>query len=140
MPGLDCNPDARGKGLGREVKRRIILGTYLSMEKYEKSFHEMGIRLRKGLRYEIKKLFERVDFLVSPTTPMLPFRLGERLDDPVKMYASDSLTVLANLTGIPALNVPFGFEGNLPVGMQIMGRWFEDDRVVALARFLEGRG
>ncbi|NPA86706.1 MAG: Asp-tRNA(Asn)/Glu-tRNA(Gln) amidotransferase subunit GatA [Candidatus Diapherotrites archaeon] len=132
--------DARGKGFGREVKRRIILGTYLSMERYEKSFHERGVKLRRGLRAEVKKLFEEVDFLTSPTVPFLPFRLGERLDDPVKMYAADALTVLANLTGIPAINVPFGREGRLPVGMQLMGRWFEDDRLVAMARFLEGRG
>ena len=131
---------ARGSAFGREVKRRIILGTYLSMEKYEKSFHELAIRLRRGLRYEVKKLFDSVDFLVSPTVPFLPFKLGERLDDPVKMYSADALTVLANLTGIPAINVPFGFEEGLPVGMQIIGRWFEDDRVVAMAKHLEGKG
>ena len=131
---------ARGAAFGREVKRRIILGTYLSMEKYEKSFHELAIRLRKGLRHEVKKMLEAVDFLASPTVPFLPFKLGERLDDPVKMYSADALTVLANLTGIPAINIPFGFERGLPVGMQLMGRWFEDDKVVAMARYLEGKG
>ena len=131
---------ARGAAFGREVKRRIILGTYLSMEKYEKSFHELAIRLRRGLRHEVKKMLETVDFLASPTVPFLPFKLGERLDDPVKMYSADALTVLANLTGIPAINIPFGFENGLPVGMQLMGRWFKDDRVVAMARYLEGKG
>jgi aspartyl-tRNA(Asn)/glutamyl-tRNA(Gln) amidotransferase subunit A len=128
---------ARGKFLGREVKRRIILGTYLSMAKYELSLYKRAKRLRNGLRAQIKRIFEEVDFLVTPTVPFLPFKIGERIDDPLKMYAADALTVLANLTGIPALNVPFGEEKGLPVGIQIMGRWFEDDKVVALAGMIK---
>ncbi len=130
---------SRSEALGREVKRRILLGTYLSMEKYERSFYERGKRLRRGLRAKVREVFREVDFLVSPTVPFLPFKLGERIEDPVKMYASDALTVLANLTGIPAINIPFGREGRLPVGVQVMGRWFEDHKVVALARRVEER-
>ncbi len=126
--------NTRGRHLGKEVKRRIILGTYLSMEKYEKSFHEKALRLREQLTCSMKKVFKEVDFLLSPTVPFLPFKLGERINDPVKMYASDALTVLANLVGIPALNVPWDREGNLPIGMQIMGRWFEDDKLLAFTR------
>lgn len=128
---------ARRAYLGKEVKRRIILGTYLSMAKYELSLYNKAVKLRNGLRAEIKKIFEKVDFLVTPTVPFLPFKIGERIDDPLKMYAADALTVLANLTGIPALNVPYGYKENIPIGIQIMGRWYEDDKVVALAGMIK---
>ncbi len=126
---------SRTEYLGKEVKRRIILGTYLSMEKYEKSFHELGVRLKRGLTYHMKQIFEQVDFIVTPTVPFLPFKLGERLDDPVKMYASDAYTVLANLTGIPAVNIPYSFVDGLPVGTQLMGSWYDDVRMLHFVRW-----
>jgi len=129
----DVISSSRGAHLGREVKRRIVLGTYLSMAKYELSLYRRAKQLRNSLRGEIRRLFEQVDFIVTPTVPFLPFKIGERIDDPLKMYAADALTVLANLTGIPAINIPYGWSGGLPIGVQLMGRWYEDHKLVALA-------
>ncbi len=128
----------RGKLFGREVKRRILFGTLISMKEYVGKWYTLAKRAVAKLRHEYFRVFEEVDIIVSPTVPYLPFKLGERINDPVAMYMSDALTVTANLLGVPALNVPYGKEGHLPVGIQLMGRKFEERLLLSAAKVLEG--
>ncbi len=124
---------SRTRNLGREVKRRIIMGTYLSMEKYDLSVYRKAQSMRRWLKKEYDRVLREVDMLLLPVVPFLPFRLGERIKDPVAMYMSDVLTVTANLIGVPAIAFPAGTAKGLPVGLQLMGRMFEDHIVVSVA-------
>ncbi len=117
--------------LGKEVKRRILLGTYVSMAEYRGKWYSLGHAARNAVRKILLEALKDHDFLVFPTSPTPPFKLGERINDPVKMYMADMLTVPANLAGLPALSVPVSRDP--PVGVQILGRPYEDGRVVGLA-------
>ena len=131
---------SREEGFGKEVKRRIILGTYISMAENVGKWYSLALRARRTLQDAFSKAFNQVDIIVSPTLPILPFPIGERIDDPVKMYMSDVLTVPANLTGIPAISFPGGWDGKLPVGVQLMGPRFKDPLLVSAVRFFEKEG
>jgi aspartyl/glutamyl-tRNA(Asn/Gln) amidotransferase subunit A (EC 6.3.5.-) len=95
-----------------------------------------ALRLRRAIYEDFKKAFEEVDLIISPTSPTLPFKFGEKIDDPLKMYLSDIYTVPVNLAGLPALNVPIGFIDNLPVGMQIIGNLFDEEKIFQFAKIL----
>lgn len=128
----------RSEGFGAEVQRRIMIGTYvLSAGYYDAYFLKAG-KVRTLIRQDYAAAFEKVDLLVGPTTPTLPFKLGEKTSDPMAMYLSDVYTVTANLAGIPALSMPCGFsESKLPVGLQILGPPFSEARMLRLAHALE---
>jgi aspartyl-tRNA(Asn)/glutamyl-tRNA(Gln) amidotransferase subunit A len=128
----------RSEGFGAEVQRRIMIGTYvLSAGYYDAYFLKAG-KVRTLIRQDYAAAFEKVDLLVGPTTPTLPFRLGEKAADPMAMYLSDVYTVTANLAGIPALSMPCGFsKGKLPVGLQILGPHFSEGLMLRLAHALE---
>jgi aspartyl-tRNA(Asn)/glutamyl-tRNA(Gln) amidotransferase subunit A len=126
----------RGKYLGKEVKRRIILGTFILSHGYYDEYYMQALRLRRAIYEDFKKAFEEVDLIISPTSPTLPFKFGEKIDDPLKMYLSDIYTVPVNLAGLPALNVPIGFIDNLPVGMQIIGNLFDEEKIFQFAKIL----
>lgn len=112
---------------GEEAKRRIILGTFSSSAGYTEKYYEKAAKVRTLLIEDFKKVFNEVDVLIAPVSPTLPFKLGEKSNDPLQMYLSDVLTVNMNLAGIPSLALPCGFsKNNLPIGMQIIGpRWSE---------------
>ena len=121
---------------GLEVKRRIILGTYISMKEY---FGKYYTKARQGRSFLIKKfneLFLKYDLFVLPTMPTIPFKLGEKINDPIKMYLSDIFTVVANLIKSPAISLPT-FVDKYPVGIQIMGKWKDDYKVLNFAYKIE---
>jgi aspartyl-tRNA(Asn)/glutamyl-tRNA(Gln) amidotransferase subunit A len=109
---------------GEEVKRRIITGSYVLSSGYYGKYYLKAQQVRSILRKELKSLFKKFDVLIGPTMPILPFPIGEKIDDPLKMYLVDVDTVVANLAGTPAMSVPAGFAGNLPVGLQLMADEF----------------
>jgi aspartyl-tRNA(Asn)/glutamyl-tRNA(Gln) amidotransferase subunit A len=126
----------RGKGFGAEVKRRIILGTYVLSSGYYDAYYRKAQQVRSLIRQDFVRAFERVDAVVGPTTPMAAFRLGERVDDPLQMYLTDIFTVPCNLAGICGLSMPCGFTGNprLPVGVQLLGRPFGEALLLRVAK------
>lgn len=122
---------------GEEVKRRIIVGSYVLSSGYYGKYYLKAQQVRSVLRKEFASLFRQYDALIGPTMPILPFKIGEKLDDPLKMYLVDVDTVVANLTGMPAISVPAGFVGNLPVGLQIMADNFQEQTILDAASMLE---
>ncbi|MFB5620731.1 MAG: amidase family protein, partial [Nitrosopumilus sp.] len=94
-------------------------------------------KVKSMIKMELKKLFKKYDLLISPTVPVLPFKIGEKIDDPLKMYLIDINTVLANLSGIPAISVPAGFLDELPIGIQIMGDEFQEEKILYLSDLFE---
>jgi aspartyl-tRNA(Asn)/glutamyl-tRNA(Gln) amidotransferase subunit A len=122
---------------GEEVKRRIIVGSYVLSSGYYGKYYLKAQQVRSLLKNELKTLFKHYDILVGPTMPILPFKIGEKVDDPVKMYLVDIDTVVANLTGVPAMSVPAGFAGGLPVGLQIMADEFQEQTMLDAASLFE---
>jgi aspartyl-tRNA(Asn)/glutamyl-tRNA(Gln) amidotransferase subunit A len=127
----------RGEGFGSEVKRRILMGTYvLSSGCYEK-YYLKAAKVRTLIRQDFQRLFQHFDALITPTTPILPFRLGEELDDPLTVYNYDKYTLPVNIAGLPAISLPCGFVEDLPVGMQIIGPAFAEGALFQLAYAFE---
>ncbi len=126
--------NSRAEGFGPEVKRRIMIGTFVLSSGYYDAFYLKALRVRKLIQQDFERALGEVDAVICPTSPITAFPIGERMDDPMKLYAVDVLTVPANLASLPALSMPCGFSGEgLPVGMQIYGRQMEDDVVLRLA-------
>ena len=124
---------SRSEGFGNEVKRRIMIGTYVLSAGYYDAYYLKAQRLRRLLRDEFRAALEQVDVIVTPTTPSAAFPLGSRVDDPVAMYLSDIYTVSVNLAGLPAISIPAGFSNGLPVGMQIIGNYFREAALLNVA-------
>lgn len=135
---IDMYSRTRAEGFGKEVKRRIMLGTYALSSGYYEAYYLKASKVRSLIRQDFLKVFEKVDFIICPTSPTPAFRLGERLANPLEMYLSDVYTIPANLAGIPGISIPCGFtEDNLPIGMQLMGRPFEEAGLLQVARAFE---
>jgi len=132
---------SREKGFGNEVKRRILLGTYVLSEGYYNAYYLKAQKVRTLIAEDFKKVFRQVDILVTPTTPTLPFKLGEKLDDPLQMYLSDVCTVPASLAGVPALSLPCGivYENGkkLPVGIQLIADYFKESLLFQVGYAIE---
>jgi aspartyl-tRNA(Asn)/glutamyl-tRNA(Gln) amidotransferase subunit A len=127
----------REEGFGDEVKRRVMLGTYVLSAGYFDAYYLRALKVRTKTAEDFEEAFGEVDVLLSPTSPTPAFALGEKTADPLAMYLSDVFTIGANLAGIPAVSVPGGETNGLPVGVQLMGRRFDDARVLAAARRVE---
>jgi len=125
--------NTRGHGFGSEVKRRIILGTYALSAGYYDAYYLKATKVRNLIRREFEEAFKKVDIIVSPTSPILPFKLGEKISDPLQMYLTDIMTIPVNLAGIPAISMPAGFYNNLPVGIQFMSTFFSENRLLQFA-------
>jgi aspartyl-tRNA(Asn)/glutamyl-tRNA(Gln) amidotransferase subunit A len=138
---LDHYGRTREEGFGPEVKRRIILGTYVLSSGYYDAYYLRAQKVRELIRQDFAKAFEKVDVLISPTSPVLAFKLGERMDDPLQMYLADIFTSPANLAGICGISVPCGFaetDGHrLPVGLQLLGKAFDEGRILQIAHAYE---
>ena len=128
----------RAEGFGKEVKRRIILGTYVLSAGYYDAYYRKASQVRTLMRNDFERAFEKVDVIVTPTAPTPAFRIGEKTEDPLQMYLSDILTIPVNLAGIPAISLPCGFsrEG-LPIGLQIMGKHFDEGMLLRVAYAFE---
>ncbi len=124
---------SRGGGFGNEVKRRIMIGTYVLSAGYYDAYYLKAQRIRRLLRDELRSALNQVDVIITPTTPTTAFPLGSRMDDPVSMYLSDIFTVSVNLAGLPAISVPAGFSNGLPIGMQIIGNYFHEGKLLNVA-------
>lgn len=128
----------RSAGFGPEVKRRIMLGTYALSAGYYDAYYLKAQKVRRLIKQDFEKVLSEADVILGPTTPTPAFGLGERKDDPLKMYLADIYTVGANLAGVPAISIPAGFVGNLPVGLQLIGKRLEDERLLDIAKLIEG--
>jgi aspartyl-tRNA(Asn)/glutamyl-tRNA(Gln) amidotransferase subunit A len=147
--GLRVNEDSllamyrktRGAGFGAEVKRRIVLGTYVLSAGYYDAYYLKGQKVRSLIAQDFRDAFRNVDAILTPTSPVPPFKLGERTDDPLQMYLADIYTVTGSLAGVPGISVPCGkIGGKLPVGLQIFGAPFREARVLQLAHAFEQAG
>jgi len=140
---LDNYMDTRGEGFGAEIRRRIMLGTYALSAGYYDAYYKKALKVRTLVLQDFLKAFERVDCIVSPTSPTVAFKLGEKINDPLSMYLGDVYTVSANIAGIPAISIPCGMakpkDGKtpLPVGLQIMGKHFDEATILRVARNFE---
>lgn len=120
----------RTEKFGAEVKRRIMLGTYVLSSGYYDAYYLRAQKARRLIKNDFDRVFDEVDFILSPTTPTLPFKIGEKVSDPLQMYLSDIFTTSANLAGIPAINIPIGFsKDQLPIGLQLMANQFEEEKM-----------
>jgi len=138
---LDLYGRTREEGFGPEVKRRIILGTYVLSSGYYDAYYLRAQKVRELIRQDFARAFEKVDALVSPTSPVPAFKLGERVADPLQMYLADIFTIAANLAGICGISVPCGFgevDGpRLPIGLQFLGKAFDESRILQIAHAYE---
>jgi aspartyl-tRNA(Asn)/glutamyl-tRNA(Gln) amidotransferase subunit A len=136
----DVYAQSRGKGFGKEVRRRILLGTYILSHGYYDAYYNKAVKVRHAIEKEFAKVFADVDAIITPTSPYLPFKFGEKSTDPVSMYMSDLFTVPANIAGIPAISVPSGAtEDNLPFGLHIMAPLCREDILFAIGKDFENR-
>jgi len=131
----------RGAGFGPEVKRRIVLGTYVLSAGYYDAYYLKGQKVRALIAKDFRDAFAKVDAILTPTSPVPAFKLGERTNDPLQMYLADIYTVTGSLAGVPGISVPCGkIDGKLPVGLQIFGPAFGEARVLQLAHAFEQAG
>jgi len=135
---MEMYTQTRAKGFGKEVKRRIILGTYVLSAGYYEAYYRKASQVRTLMRKDFDDAFRKVDVIVSPTAPTPAFRIGEKTEDPLQMYLSDIHTIPVNLAGIPAISIPCGFnrEG-LPIGVQVMGKHFDEGMLLRVAHTFE---
>ena len=132
---------SRSEGFGAEVKRRIMLGTYVLSHGYYDAYYLKALQVRTLVRQDYERAFELVDVVAMPTSPIPPFALGEKTDDPLQMYLADIFTVSANLAGLPAISVPCGMSApgagagqpSLPIGLQLTGKAFDEATMLRAA-------
>lgn len=130
---MELYKQTRAEGFGDEVKRRIMLGTYsLSAGTYD-AYYKKAQQVRTLIKQDYDKVFENYDVIIGPTAPTPAFAIGENVDDPMTMYANDILTIPMNLAGVPAISVPCGFEGGLPLGLQLIGKHFDEETLYRVA-------
>jgi len=130
---IDLYERSRGEGFGAEVKRRIMIGTYVLSAGYYDAYYLKAQKLRRLISEDFRRAFAEVDVIMGPTAPTPAFGLGAKQDDPLTMYLCDIYTIAVNLAGLPALSLPCGFAGALPVGLQLIGDYFADGRLLGLA-------
>jgi aspartyl-tRNA(Asn)/glutamyl-tRNA(Gln) amidotransferase subunit A len=135
---LDMYERTRGEGFGAEVKRRIMIGTHALSAGYYDAYYGRAQRVRTLVRRDFDRAFSEVDLIASPTSPTVAFAEGSRMDDPLAMYMSDVCTIPANLAGLPAISIPCGLADGLPVGFQLVGPAFSENRILQAANALEG--
>jgi aspartyl-tRNA(Asn)/glutamyl-tRNA(Gln) amidotransferase subunit A len=128
----------RAAGFGAEVRRRVLIGTYVLSAGYYDAYYLKAQRVRTLIARDFVTAFERVDCILTPTAPSAAFAIGDKSDDPIAMYLNDVFTVPANLAGLPAISIPAGLSGDrLPLGLQITGRAFDEETVLRVAEVLE---
>ncbi|MHC4890355.1 MAG: Asp-tRNA(Asn)/Glu-tRNA(Gln) amidotransferase subunit GatA [Planctomycetota bacterium] len=131
---------SRAEAFGKEVKRRIMLGTYALSSGYYDAYYLKALKVRNLIRGDFAGAFEKCDCIMMPVSPTVAFKIGEKIDDPLKMYLSDIYTIAANLAGVPGISVPCGFDENeLPIGLQIFSPAFSEDKLLRIARMFEAQ-
>ena len=129
----------RGEGFGDEAKRRIMLGTYVLSSGYYDAYYKKAMKVRTLVCEDFKRAFSEVDAIITPTSPTLPFKIGEREQNPLAMYLADVYTVGANIAGIPGVSIPVGFIDELPVGLQILGPMWSEELILNIGKLIEDR-
>ena len=129
----DLYKRSRGEAFGEEVKRRIMIGAYVLSAGYYDAYYLKAQKIRRLISDDFKAAFEKVDVIMGPTSPEVAFKAGEKSEDPVSMYLSDIYTIATNLAGLPGMSVPCGFSNNMPVGLQIIGNYFDESRLLNVA-------
>ena len=127
----------RGRGFGIEVKRRIMLGTYSLSSGYYDAYYKKAQEVRQIIKEDFIDAFKKVDLIFSPVSPIPAFKIGEKTDDALSMYLMDIYTCPVKLAGLPAISLPVGNIGKLPVGLQIIGKYFEENKIFNIASQLE---
>ncbi len=134
----DVYAKSRGNGFGKEVKRRILLGTYILSHGYYDAYYNKAVQVRESIKAELREVFKDVDAIITPTVPFPPFKFGEKSNDPIAMYMSDLFTVPANIAGTPAMSVPSGTTTDgLPLGLHIMAAHFREDILFSVGKAFE---
>lgn len=137
---IEVYSKSRAEGFGAEVKRRIMLGTYALSSGYYDAYYLKALKVRNLIRGDFAGAFEKCDCIMMPVAPTTAFKIGENIDDPLKMYLSDIYTISANLAGVPGISIPCGFdEKGLPIGLQILSAAFTEDKLLRIARMYEAR-
>ncbi|MDM5336290.1 Asp-tRNA(Asn)/Glu-tRNA(Gln) amidotransferase subunit GatA [Fictibacillus enclensis] len=134
---LELYKNSRSEGFGDEVKRRIMLGTFALSSGYYDAYYKKAQKVRTLIKNDFEQVFNDFDVIIGPTTPTTAFKIGEKTDDPLTMYANDILTIPVNLAGVPAISVPCGFSNGLPVGLQIIGKHFDERAIYRVASVFE---
>ncbi len=134
---MDLYKNSRAEGFGDEVKRRIMLGTFALSSGYYDAYYKKAQKARTLIKKDFEDVFEKYDVIVGPTTPTPAFKIGEKIADPLTMYVNDILTIPVNLAGVPGISVPCGFEAGLPLGLQIIGKHFDEATVYRAAHAFE---
>jgi len=135
---IDMYEKSRGAGFGREVRRRVMIGTYVLSAGYYDAYYLKAQRVRARIAEDFKKAYEQVDIILTPATPGAAFAVGEKMDDPIAMYLNDVFTVPVNLSGLPGISVPAGLNAEgLPLGLQLIGRAFDEETLLRAAEVLE---
>ena len=137
---IEVYSKSRAEGFGAEVKRRIMLGTYALSSGYYDAYYLKALKVRNLIRGDFAGAFEKCDCIMMPVAPTTAFKIGENIDDPLKMYLSDIYTIAANLAGVPGISIPCGFdEKGLPIGLQILSAAFTEDKLLRIARMYEAK-
>jgi aspartyl-tRNA(Asn)/glutamyl-tRNA(Gln) amidotransferase subunit A len=137
---IEMYENTRSEGFGDEVKRRILIGTYVLSSGYYDAYYLKAQKVRKLIKEDFDKAFKNVDAILTPSTPSSAFKMGEKKDDPVSMYLNDIFTVPVNLAGLPAISIPSGYDkNNLPLGLQLIGRPFDEQMILNLSLALQRR-
>ncbi|MEW9081515.1 Asp-tRNA(Asn)/Glu-tRNA(Gln) amidotransferase subunit GatA [Caldanaerobacter subterraneus] len=134
---VDMYMTSRSEGFGKEVKRRIMLGTYALSSGYYDAYYKKALKVRTLIKNDFERAFEKCDVIVGPTSPTVAFRIGERTNDPLAMYLADIYTVSVNIAGLPAISIPCGLSEGLPVGLQIIGKHFDEGKILNVAYAFE---
>ncbi|WP_075979879.1 Asp-tRNA(Asn)/Glu-tRNA(Gln) amidotransferase subunit GatA [Bacillus massilinigeriensis] len=134
---MDLYKNSRAEGFGDEVKRRIMLGTFALSSGYYDAYYKKAQKVRTLIKKDFEDVFAQYDVIVGPTTPTPAFKIGENIDDPLTMYANDILTIPVNLAGVPGISIPCGYSNGLPLGLQIIGKHFDESTVYRVAHAFE---
>jgi aspartyl-tRNA(Asn)/glutamyl-tRNA(Gln) amidotransferase subunit A len=129
----DLYKRSRAEGFGAEVKRRIMVGTYALSAGYYDAYYLKAQKVRRLIKNDFARAFEQCDVIAGPTAPSVAFGLGEKQSDPIAMYLSDIYTIATNLAGLPGMSLPAGFEKNLPVGLQLVGNYWSEAKLLNVA-------
>ena len=134
---VDGEVEVRAEGFGAEVRRRVLIGTYVLSAGYYDAYYLRAQKVRTLIARDFAQAFERCDAILTPATPGAAFGLGEKLANPVSMYLNDVFTVTANLAGLPGMSIPCGFNNGLPVGLQIVGPHFSEAKLLNVAHLFQ---
>ena len=133
----DLYRNSRSEGFGKEVKRRILVGTYALSAGYYDAYYLKAQKVRNLIAQDFSNAYKEVDLIMGPTTPDIAFKIGEKMNDPIAMYLSDVYTVSTNLAGLPAISIPMGFKEHMPLGLQIIGKHFDEENILRISHLYQ---